>query len=347
MLISVLGTPSALTYWGVHLLATIMQVVYGDTHYVHSIYMDDLRDAWFKRDGKNVMLVSECPESRIADLVVKSGAPIFVFADDPNDVIGYVMASRGFDVYNALRFASQCFCTLSDVLKEPSAIRVRGNHYDSDVHELVRQFLEAVANPEREEQLEQVMRHLVPGYRAGQERSVAHHILANFRDAQPPGTFLTCLSRELQELATTVIGQYEPILLGQPLGELVWPRELFLHSDPAGKFLPRAIELAGPARFLAWGPYMHLPRGEWDITIEIEVNENYSGNHLQVDLLSGTKVLSSLHAELPIRGIFSFNIQVAITEPQHAIEIRFFLLSGAIEGVFALRPVRLRPFLRA
>ena len=38
MLISVFGTPSALTYWGIHLLRTIMQVVYGDTHFVHSNY---------------------------------------------------------------------------------------------------------------------------------------------------------------------------------------------------------------------------------------------------------------------------------------------------------------------
>jgi hypothetical protein len=324
-----------------------MHVLHGDTHFVHSIYVDDLRDAWFRRGGKNVLFLSECPDTQISDLFITSQAPVFVFVDDPVDAVGYVMASRGFDIFNAVRFTSQCLCTLNNILKEPSVTRIDRDHYSSDVRDIVRRFLDVIAGQGDDELLDQVMRYLIPGYRAGQKQPVEQNILANFRDARPPGSFVPCLSGKLRDLVNNAIRQYEPISLGLPLGELVWPRELFLHSEDASKFFSRPIELAGPARPLIWGPYMHLPQGKWDVMIEIEVDGNHSGNHLQVDLFSGATVLSSHHAELPIRGVFSFITQAAVLEPQQALALRFFLLSGAIEGVFALRSVRLRPVLSA
>ncbi len=77
MLISIFGTPSPLTYWGIHVLRAIVHVVYGDYHFIQSIYFDDLREAWFKRDGKGVIFASECPELQISDLFIKSGRQFF------------------------------------------------------------------------------------------------------------------------------------------------------------------------------------------------------------------------------------------------------------------------------
>ncbi len=172
MLISVFGTPSPLTYWGVHVARAVMHVVYGDYHFIHSIYFQDLRDAWFKRDGKNVIFVSECPESQISDLFIQYRAPILLFADDAADVVGYAMASRNMDVYQAVRFASQSYCTLNDIIKTKAAFVVRRSHSARSVRGLVRQILMFLEGAAPEALVEQVMAYVLPDYQAGQDSTI-------------------------------------------------------------------------------------------------------------------------------------------------------------------------------
>jgi hypothetical protein len=187
-----------------------------------------------------------------------------------------------------------------------------------------------------------VMGQVVFNYRTGYDTTIGEEISRYFPHARPPGTFAASLSGAMGTLVHHVMDQYKPILAGKPLSDITWPRELFPHFDPSCKFFARVIDLTGPARFLTWGPYMCLPHGEWIVTIEIEVTENHSGNGLQVDVLAGTDRLTSVRTDLPARGVFSFDMQFPIVEPQRPIEIRSFLLFGAIEGQFALRRARVR-----
>ena len=87
--------------------------------------------------------------------------------------------------------------------------------------------------------------------------------------------------------------------------EVEWPREIFFSGDDGGQFVAGHQELTGPARFFIYGPYMHLPAGNWVALIEIEVSENYSGNRLQADVVSG-EILGAITADLPGNGVFSF-----------------------------------------
>ena len=83
MLVSVFGTPSALTYWGIHLLRTIMQVVYGDFHFIPGVYVEDLRQAGLNAANEALWSFPNARNRLSLDLIIKSGAPIFAFADDP------------------------------------------------------------------------------------------------------------------------------------------------------------------------------------------------------------------------------------------------------------------------
>jgi hypothetical protein len=80
-----------------------MQVVHGDCHFIQSMFIDDFRRAWFERNGKSVLFTSDCPDAQIVELIINSRSPVFVFIEDPIDVNGYVIASRGFSVLDALR----------------------------------------------------------------------------------------------------------------------------------------------------------------------------------------------------------------------------------------------------
>jgi hypothetical protein len=262
MLICVFGTPSALTYWGIHLLRTIMQVVYGDTHYVHSIYMDDFRDAWFKRGDKNVLLVSECPESPITNLVVKSGAPIFVFADDPNDAVGYIMESRSLEVRLALSFASQSFCTLHDIFNAPSAFVVRRSRYNDRVSGLVAQILTYIeGTAPRHTLVERILAHMLPAGQSERNATVSDEILRLIPRAPLPGGYAAEQTADIRDRIDRVIGQYKTITERKPFQLVEWPREIFLDWDRRDTYDGTPINMQGLARFLICGPTMHLPRG--------------------------------------------------------------------------------------
>jgi hypothetical protein len=342
MLISVFGTPSALTYWGAHVLRAIMQVVFGDTHYVHSILMDDLREAWFKRDGKNILLVSECPESPITNLVIKSGAPIFIFVDDPSDVVGYVMATRGLDVRTGLSFASQSLCTLHDAFKTSTAFVVRHECYGHRVNDIVTQFLTYLKGTEPAVDLvERVLRHVLPAGSCARNAAVSDEVLRLFPRARLPGGFTAEQPPDIRNRIDAVIDQYKGIVEGNPLQFVEWPKMIFLDWDRRDTYSGEPMNMVGPARFLICGPTMHLPRGKWIANVEIEVAGNHSGNRLWADVAS-KELLTAITADLPVDGVFSFEMAFEVLEPQMPIDVRFQLLDGAIEGKFLMRRVVVR-----
>jgi hypothetical protein len=339
MLISVFGTPSPLTFWGIHVIRAIMHVVCGDYYYVHSVSMDDLRDAWFKRDAKSVLFVSDCPESEMSDLFLQYGAPIFAFADDPSNVLNHLIATGSHDPAMAARLTSRCFCTLSEILKAPSAFRIDGNYYDTCVRSFVMQAVERATGEADINKIEQVMSIVSPGEDAYSTR-VGEQILLHFSHKPTSLHFASDSVDDTRQVISKSISQYQPLAVGAPLDQINWPIELFFFGEGSKRSSGSVIELVGPARFLIWGPYMHLPRGNWAARVEIEVVGNHTGSQLIVEVVAGVILATGL-ANLPAQGIFLLQIEFKVIEPQHAIEVRFSLQSGAIEGEFALRSVNM------
>jgi hypothetical protein len=120
-----------------------------------------------------------------------------------------------------------------------------------------------------------------------------------------------------------------------------WPVSLFKGSDnPAAPFAGR-VELLGPARIIAYGPYLHLTAGQWQAKVVFEVADNHSGNQLCVDVYA-EEILSVITAQLPAQGTYTFQIGFEISNPAKPVELRFHILSGAIEGVFTLSSTSVR-----
>jgi hypothetical protein len=126
---------------------------------------------------------------------------------------------------------------------------------------------------------------------------------------------------------------------GAETASICWPREAFLLADDPGRPLTGTIELVGPARFLVYGPYFHLPPGEWVATVELEVRDNATGNVLLVDACGGAEQ-QIFSLRLPASGLFKFSIPVRVLDAYRSIEMRAFLGEGAIEGWIDWRSVR-------
>jgi hypothetical protein len=134
---------------------------------------------------------------------------------------------------------------------------------------------------------------------------------------------------------------YRPIFERKPLMRLNWPRDLF-YTCNEGYAEPELIDLTGPARFLIWGPLLHLPKGNWIVKIEFEVSENLSGTEVEADIHDGQRFLIVTKTALPREGKFSFELPFRVEDPQLPIQVRISLLKGAIEGKFGLRSMSLR-----
>ena len=97
-------------------------------------------------------------------------------------------------------------------------------------------------------------------------------ILAGLANLPPPSMIAPCPTvPALEEAADDPLMRtyLQPLFTStQGAGRLVlsWPREAFLDGDAPGTALPAAIEVAGRARILAYGPYLPLPGGQWRAT---------------------------------------------------------------------------------
>src|SRR5690606_25325838 len=106
---------------------------------------------------------------------------------------------------------------------------------------------------------------------------------------------------EHRKLVQTALQPYEDIIIGRAVEFLTWPPDLFFDGAQHGKHVLGPVELAGRSRFLKYGPYMHLPLGQWVANVHFSVGESFSKNSVLVDVESG-KELASGHIVFPEFG---------------------------------------------
>jgi hypothetical protein len=130
--------------------------------------------------------------------------------------------------------------------------------------------------------------------------------------------------------------QYKGVGSGRGRRRIEWPTEMWLDAARPGQLLRGPIDMVGPARYVLYGPYFHLPAGAWIAEVVIELADNRSGNRLCADIFSG-EVLGGVVMPLMASGVFVFSIPFRLIDPFLPVELRFQLLEGAIEGRLALR----------
>ena len=121
---------------------------------------------------------------------------------------------------------------------------------------------------------------------------------------------------------------------------LTWPGEAFLNGDEPNTPLPPAIEVAGRARILAYGPYLPLPAGAWRATayLGFSIDIEKLPFILEVDTGSG---ISRGFFEVDTGGIFTLTLDFQVIDPLHAVELRLISQDSALHGQVSLIEVQL------
>lgn len=145
-----------------------------------------------------------------------------------------------------------------------------------------------------------------------------------------------------QALLDAVLPQgFEPAGRGQR-SDTAWPLACLFNGDRPGEPAPRVIDLAGPARVLAYGPYFHLAPGAWRARARLRFRADCAGAPFALEL-HGAARAGRCRFRCAEAGLFAAEFGATIGDPDEPLEIRLVLERGAIEGALSLVDVALGP----
>jgi hypothetical protein len=340
MLLPVLGTPSALTSWSVNLAMCLADICLGGGYFMAAASRADLAAGWSARNGRAVVLHSDSPTRDLIALLQQANAAVLLVHEPPEDVVGYVAASRRYDLPLCIRFASQSYSTLAGLARHDCVSTLDAG----DLHRPVLDAVHGVAGGfflELDEQRrEAICSRLGLSIAAASTRPLVENVTALLPHAREPGGFRHNRTADESNYVAEVLRPYADLLQGDEGRDFIWPTSSFPDWDRPGHQLCGAQDLLGPARVLIAGHAMHLPHGAFTASVEIEIEDNRSGNSIRSDIFAGDSCIASVRAELPPEGIFAFEIAFFCEEPFLPLQLRILLETGAIEGRLLLRRVR-------
>jgi hypothetical protein len=155
-----------------------------------------------------------------------------------------------------------------------------------------------------------------------------------------PVASLELQHRDLDADLERAISPFRAIYHGGRVDEFHWPTSLFFGVDfrgtPTGESVPDLVDLAGAARAIAYGPYLHLPSGTWMAVARFAISDIWCRNEIGAEVLMGSEVIASWYSRLPEEGEFELPMVFQVNEPREPVQIRISTLRGAIEGRFQL-----------
>ncbi len=320
----VFGVSTPFAYWGFGVVQAVVEAITDKTLQLHISSLAQLREGFARREGGSVVVTSDFPDADLASFVCEFGLPLIVFSDDPGVMLEWTMRSRDMNSMDAARLCSRIYSSLA-----PNVAAER---------KLVIPYSREVS-PERA--VSEIVEFLWPG--RGEwlsARTFAFLAQSNrippYRSEEP----VQPLAAEAAQIALPAVASYADLLLGRLPAEIVWPLAMFARPDGRGWRDP--IDLTGPARAVLYGPYMHLPVGDWTARVEFEIDRAVSGVEAMTDVRIN-EVVTEKSFEMPAKGIFAYELSFRVSDPHHDVEIRLFMKKSAIEGVFLPRSVRVRP----
>lgn len=124
---------------------------------------------------------------------------------------------------------------------------------------------------------------------------------------------------------------------------ILWPSESLFWGDRPGEAMPRVLDMTGPARVLAYGPYYTVPSGRWIVRATLAFSPSSRGAPLALELHGPTGRLGRFEFAAEQPGIFAASFPVVVASARDPLEIRLCTERGAIEGTLGFDRVELIP----
>ena len=335
-----MGTPSPALYASINILRAIVQLAIGAHSVVVANSPSDLADRVGALSGEAsriLIVVSDYPGRDFVQSVLEEGMPFVLCVDRLVRIAHYAIATRKeMTAVMAARFASTGLVNVERLMTSPPGNAVIARP-EWNIKSVIGEFCRAYGLDDQD-RLDQVMEYL--GVSASQAISFdAFAAKACPQDIDVRAT-LEKQSPLENELIDFLALHYDRIVAGQALTTLEWPTFALLRPEFPDRLTVGAIDLTGPARFIHYGPFLSLPEGVWTIEVAIEVQDCLSDNRVAIETFA-EEVLARFETQLPSEGVYGCALRFRVVSAARPIELRVQLLTGAIEGTFLIRRIKL------
>jgi hypothetical protein len=342
LVVGIFGVPSGLTERGAKLVQSLLVSVYGACDLISTAKIQDIPKLW-PQNPKSVICCNETPEQSLIWFLREERIPIILFLDGFGATAQGLVTGRGMAVSDAIRAASLSFATLTEAALAETTFIISSHNQMHDVHSLLHQIARFLKLPLSSEQVAAIIQllHL--------EQAPDGRIYLKDQNGRTPTNATAAASAndaviaQVKNLSSGLSG-YDQLLHHRFIHTLNWPGSLFYLIDKGAGPAIEPVDLLGPARYLVTGPYLGLPRGTWVAKISFIISANLSGNKLMFDVAadSGKEIIGRADYDMPKEGTFVAKLTFHHHRPHLTLELRSFLLQGAIEGSFEFHNVLLK-----
>lgn len=339
MYLSVCATPSASAALVLRLATALVHERHPDAPLVYSNDGPVLAKSLKEAGQKPALLYFDFPDATIASVMTRRNIPTILVWEPFDRTVAYCMAAWGHDVAGAVRFVTRSCSLLHAYAQSASISVVRPLDIDMTVDRLV----VALAARFRIALTKDVLLRILQKCQVEPGMPVEAALTSQIEQVAKAQSMHQQLSIEERRLIDEVAAGYESLMLGKRPPALKWPAHIFLKAGDQAEGAVEAIDLTGPARILSFGPYLHLPVGNWLVELRFHVADNHSGNSIMIEVTSGSNVLASAYGRLPPTGAFAMRVPFAVLHAHMPVEIRSVLAAGAIEGTFRLLDAIVEP----
>ena len=319
----VLGLPSRTTDAVVNLCRSLLQVPLSEV-----LLDDDTSTEEFIRQDWNQanLMVSHFPRKALIDWLTANRLPTIVVA--PDIYICLAHAERLMHKNRGLLpgVLSLSLALIASARELPAHLVVTGRQIGSELDELFN-FLKFVGADVKDTRIPAEHAIILSLYEVAASEQPLSDVSAVSKES------LTDTAQACQGLLTLV--------RSRNASEISWPVALFFDTETRSRPAPPTVQLEGPARCLYFGPYLHLSISCWEADLSIVIRGKTDPTELRAEFYTES-FQTSFPFVLPSAGSYEVQFQFNVQDASQAIQIRFFLDRGEIEGSLHFSGVNLR-----
>ena len=324
------GLPSRFAEWCDSIVATLVQAALGPPALVSGATFEEIALAALRTTERHLVVGVRQPDDAFRSLLGEWGRRVVVALDDPRAAVQNLTLRHGLDWKSALRAAAGSCAALIGTIAIPEALVLRADDH----------FRDTVATAQA----------MAAWLDLPSDAGAIAGLVSAYEDpgaaaADDLDSWWNTLAQQQRSAIDGALNAYQEYFREGRLGQIVWTRELFFVGDDPQTAADHVIDIAGPVRYLLFGPYIALPPGEWDAKVVIAVSSKAAELPYTVEILAGAQFACLAQGTIqPQReGLCEAHLRFAIDgSTGQPIELRLANLQPAA-GRLALVHVTLSP----
>jgi hypothetical protein len=286
-----------------------------------------------------ILCLSQFTSASLRAAMASGAVPIVVFLDDPVDSVRYLKFASGCSTLEAVRIQTAAAAGYAFLSSNPRALVIH-RATAGDARETVREILDHLGIDLSPSAYEALL-----GKFAGPESAAASleaRLARHVAGYAPLGSASAGLTAGEVAVVNGALAPIVQMCRGLEPAPVVWLTSVFFSGDQPGSPASLVADVTGAARILYYGPYFHLPRGNWSARMMIGFTEDARGIPFSIEVHGGF-MLARATMQSVGKGVFHASFKFAHETPQDPVEIQVRSDQGAISGKVALGRVEFNP----